>query len=148
MSLLNNTTPTTAPNAAETGTKHNNSEYQKKQRELLKKYGKVIADYVASQKNVPADVQEAAEWFKSKTEPKSRGSKLTGKPAIYKIFGDAPKAGDKKTALEVFEATGKGYSDMRSLIKKWAKDGIVVDFDEKAKAYTIKSGTIAAYKAE
>lgn len=153
MSLLNNTT-TTAPAAATTTTagkpKHSNSEYQKKQRELLKQHGATILGFLSKQKDIPADVKEAADWLKGKVEGRAPGAnRLTGKPAFYKIFGDAPKIGDKVTALQIFEASGKGFSEMRSLMKKWeTKQGIKVEFDEKTKSYIIKSGDIKPYSAE
>ena len=69
-------------------------------------------------------------------EPKAAGTNF-GTPVINKIFGETLKVGTKKTALEVFESTGKGFSEMRQLMKKWEKSGTVVTYDEKAKAYTI-----------
>ena len=124
--------------------KHSNSDYQKKQRELLAKHGKTVNDYIKTLKNVPQEVVEAAAWLGR--EKKAAASSSFGKPVLYKIFGNAPKVGDKATALEVFEKTGKGFAEMRQLMKKWAdKQGITVTYDDKAKAYSITAGTIAAY---
>lgn len=151
MSLLNNTTPTQKVDEATPATKHSNSEYQKKQRELLKQHGAVISAYIAKQKDVPADVQAAAAWFKQKAEGRvaGHGGKAMGKPAFYKIFGDTPKIGDKITALKVFESTGKGFSEMRSLMKKWeTKQGITVSYDEKTKEYKIEKGDVKPYTEE
>lgn len=123
--------------------KHSNSDYQKKQRELLAKHGKTVNDYIKTLKNVPQEVVEAAAWLGR--EKKAAASSF-GKPVLYKIFGNAPKVGDKATALEVFEKTGKGFAEMRQLMKKWVdKQGITVTYDDKAKAYSITAGTIAAY---
>ena len=36
--------------------KHSNSDYQKKQRELLAKHGKTVNDYIKTLKNVPQEV--------------------------------------------------------------------------------------------
>lgn len=138
-----------APVAAETtaGTpakKHSNSEYQKKQRELLAVNGKIVNDYIKTLKNVPQNVVEAAAWL-GREKKAATGSTAFGKPVIYKLFGNTPKVGDKITALKVFEDTGKGFSEMRQLMKKWEKQGIIVTFDEASKSYVIKSGNIEAF---
>lgn len=124
--------------------KHSNSEYQKKQRELLAANGKIVNDYIKTLKNVPQEVVDAAAWL-GREKKASAGSTSFGKPVIYKLFGNTPKVGDKITALKVFEDTGKGFSEMRQLMKKWEKQGIVVNFDEASKSYVIKSGTIEAF---
>lgn len=160
MSLLNNTKPVDAkpqaeaeakaPVAEEGKKKHSNSEYQKKQRELTRKHGKTVLEFIKTLKDVPADVKEAAEWLgrDAGTRAPSMGGGQFGKPVFYKLFGDAPKVGDKVTGLDVYNKTEKGYSEMRQLIKKWKeKQGIVVELDEKTKTYTIKSGNIPAYIA-
>lgn len=157
MSLLNNTTPTKPQEEAKAPTgeavvgkkKHSASEYQKKQRELTRKYGKIVKDFIDQQKNVPAEVKEASDWLGREVGThSSMGGGAFGKPVFYQLFGDAPKVGDKITALDVFNKTDKGYSDMRQLMKKWKeKQNIVVELDEKSKTYIIKSGTIPAYQA-
>lgn len=124
--------------------KHNNSEYQKKQRELLALNGKIVNDYIKSLKDVPQDVVDAAAWL-GREKKAATGSKTFGKPVIYKLFGNTPKVGDKITALKVFEDTGKGFSEMRQLMKKWEKQGITVAFDDTSKSYVIKAGTIEAF---
>lgn len=150
MSLLNNAKKEAqveapiAEEAVETAApkKKSNSEYQKRQRELAAKYGKQLKDYFGDK--VPEELKEVVAFF-AKEKKASTGSTAFGKPAIYKIFGNTPKAGDKVTALKVFEDTGKGFSDMRQLMKKWEKQGIVVVFDDTSKSYVIKSGTIEAF---
>lgn len=124
--------------------KHSNSEYQKKQRELLAANGKIVNDYIKTLKNVPQDVVDAAAWL-GREKKAATGSSTFGKPVIYKLFGNTPKVGDKITALKVFEDTGKGFSEMRQLMKKWEKQGITVAFDDASKAYVIKAGDIPAF---
>lgn len=125
---------------------HNNSEYQKKQREKSRASGQLVAKFIKDKKiEVPADVQAALDFLSR--EPKAGGSTF-GKPVFYKLFGDTPKIGDKITALKVFETTGKGFAEMKSLMRKWTeKQGITVEYDDKTKAYVIKSGTITPYVA-
>ena len=149
MSLLDNAkkeakVEATTAVAAEGATtkKKSNSEYQKRQRELAAKYGKQLKDYFGDK--VPEELKEVVAFF-AKEKKASAGSAAFGKPVIYKIFGNTPKAGDKITALKVFEDTGKGFSDMRQLMKKWEKQGIVVNYDEASKSYVIKSGNIEAF---
>ena len=121
--------------------KKSNSEYQKRQRELAAKYGKQLKDYFGDK--VPEELKEAVAFFAKEKKPTA--SAVGGKPVIYRLFGNAPKVGDKITALQVFQDTGKGFSEMRQLMKKWEKQGIVVNFDETLKSYVIKSGTIEAF---
>lgn len=161
MSLLNNTKPAQpqaeapkAPVAETVATegkkKHSNSEYQKKQRELTRQHGKTVLEFIKTLKDVPADVKEAAEWLGRDVGTRSSGMHASafGKPVFYQLFGDTPKVGDSITALEVFNKTDKGYSDMRQLMKKWKeKQGITVELDEKTKTYIIKDGKIPAYQA-
>lgn len=140
--------PESTPVAAE-GTvakKHNNSDYQKRQREHQFKAACAIRDFIKS-KNItlPEDLQAEMD-FLCKEKKASAGGAVFGKPVLYKIFGNSPKVGDKVTALKVFEETGKGFAEMRQLMKKWAeKQNVTVAYDDKAKAYEIKAGTIPAY---
>ena len=131
----------TTVNEAGAPKKKSNSEYQKKQRELAAKYGQQLKAYFGDK--VPEELKEVVAFFAK--ERKAGAAKTFGKPVIYKLFGDAPKVGAKITALKVFEDTGKGFAEMRSLMKKWAKQGIEVAFDESSKSYTIKAGDIPAY---
>lgn len=149
MSLLDNAkkeakveAPVATEGTAPVAKKKSNSEYQKRQRELAAKYGKQLKDYFGDK--VPEEIKEAVAFF-AKEKKASAGAKSFGKPVIYKLFGNTPKVGDKITALKVFEDTGKGFSEMRQLMKKWEKQGIVVNFDEASKSYVIKSGTIEAF---
>ena len=59
-----------------------------------------------------------------------------GTPVINKIFGDTLAVGAKVTAMDVFQKTGKGYAEIRQLIKKWAEKGITVVY-ETTTSYTI-----------
>lgn len=146
MSLLNNVKPAENVEAGATKVaKKSNSEYQKKQRELSKQYGAQLKAYFGDK--VPDELKDAVAFFAK--ERTVKGEKKGDKPVFYKIFGDTPKVGDKKTALEVFESVGKGYGEMRSLLKKWKdKQNIEVAFDEVAKSYVIKGGDVKPYSAE
>ena len=122
--------------------KKSNSEYQKRQRELAAKYGKQLKDYFGDK--VPEELKEVVAFFAK--EKKASAGTAFGKPVIYKIFGDAPKKGAKVTAMKIFEDTGKGFAEMRQLVKKWEKAGIVVKFDEASKSYVLDSD-VDAFKA-
>ena len=115
--------------------KKSNSEYQKRQRALAAEYGQKLKAYFGDK--VPEELKEVVAFFAK--EKKAGTSASFGKPVIYKIFGDAPKKGAKITAIKIFEDTGKGFAEMRQLMKKWAKAGIVVNYDEAAKAYVLDS---------
>ena len=62
-----------------------------------------------------------------------------GTPVINKIFGDNLVVGAKATTLDVFQKTGKGYAEIRQLLKKWAEKGITVEYDEASTSYVIKA---------
>jgi hypothetical protein len=147
MSLLENAKKeaqvegTVAPEA--TPKKKSNSEYQKRQRELAAKYGKQLKDFYGDK--VPEEIKEAVAFFAREKKAAAGGSAF-GKPVIYKLFGDTPKKGASITAMKVFEDTGKGFAEMRQLIKKWAKNNIVVKFDEGKKSYVLDSD-VPAYQA-
>lgn len=128
--------------AEATPKKKSNSEYQKRQRELAAKYGKQLKDFYGDK--VPDAIKEAVAFFAK--EKKAGTASNFGKPVIYKIFGDSPKKGAKITAMKVFEDTGKGFAEMRQLVKKWEKAGIIVKFDEASKSYILDS-EVAAFQA-
>lgn len=122
--------------------KKSNSEYQKKQRALAAQYGKQLKDYFGDK--VPEQIKDAVAFFAK--EKKAGTASNFGKPVIYKLFGDAPKKGAKITAMKVFEDTGKGFAEMRQLMKKWAKQDINVKFDEASKSYILDSD-VPAFQA-
>lgn len=122
--------------------KKSNSEYQKRQRELAAKYGQQLKDFYGDK--VPEQIKEAVAFFAK--EKKAGAGTAFGKPVIYKIFGDSPKKGAKITAVAVFENTGKGFAEMRQLMKKWAKSNINVKFDEASKSYILDSD-VPAFQA-
>ena len=122
--------------------KKSNSEYQKRQRQLAAQYGKQLKDYFGDK--VPEEIKEAVAFFAK--EKKAAAGTAFGKPVLYKIFGDAPKKGAKITAIQVFENTGKGFAEMRQLMKKWEKAGTIVKFDEASKSYILDS-EVPAYQA-
>lgn len=143
MSLLDNArkeaaieTPATEAPVAK---KHNNSEYQKRQREHQYKAACAIRDFIKAQGiTLPEDLQAEMDFLTK--EKKAAAGSAFGKPVLYKIFGNTPKKGDRVTALKVFEETGKGFAEMRSLMKKWAeKQNVTVKYDEAKKAYVVAS---------
>lgn len=139
MSLLNEVATEQEAVGEAVGKKKSNSEYQKKQRELAQKYGKIVLEFVKAHKDASAEVVEAAEWLGRERKAGGNGGSF-GKPVIYQLFGDAPKAGATITGIQVYEKTGKGFQEMRQLMKKWAeKHNITVTFDEKSKAYKLES---------
>lgn len=148
MSLLENAKKEAQVEGTVAGTeatpkKKSNSEYQKRQRELAAKYGKQLKDFYGDK--VPEEIKEAVAFF-AREKKASAGGSVFGKPVIYKLFGDTPKKGASITAMKVFEDTGKGFAEMRQLIKKWAKNNIVVKFDEAKKSYVLDSD-VPAYQA-
>ena len=151
MSLLDNAKKNVAAEPAAVGTssevgtkKKSNSDYQKRQREHQFKAACTVRDFLKSRvKDIPANIQEELDFLCKEKKPAT--GKGLGKPTIYKLFGNTPKVGDKIAALKVFEDTGKGFAEMRQLIKKWASQGITVAFDEASKSYVIKTNTIPAY---
>lgn len=133
-------TEATAPATA--GKKKSNSEYQKKQRENIAKYGAILVDLADGKKKAgDADVKEAADFFAKRGQFERKASSVTEnaqKNSVFaQLFGEAPKVGTKVTAIEMFNKVHKGFGDMRKLIKKWAEKGIDVSFDEAKNEYTL-----------
>ena len=152
MSLLDNARKEAAiETPVEAGTtpakKHNNSEYQKRQREHQYKAACAIRDFIKAQGiTLPEDLQAEMDFLTK--EKKAAAGSVFGKPVLYKIFGNTPKKGDSVTALKVFEETGKGFAEMRSLMKKWVeKQNVTVKYDEKEKAYIVDSDVPAYVEA-
>ncbi len=117
--------------------KSSNSDYQKKARAKRLESAQLIKAELASKKVELSDkAKEALEYLCGARQ----ASTTFGTPVFNKLFGDSPKVGDKITALKVFETTGKGFAEMRKLIKQWKeKDNHEVAFDEASKSYVIKS---------
>lgn len=125
---------------AETVTKkHSNSEYQKKAREKARASALLLKKELGDKKvQLSPEASEALSYLCK--EGRSAGSAVFGQPVFNKLFGDSPKVGDKITALKVFEVSGKGFAEMRQLMKKWKeKQHIEVVYDEAVKSYTIKA---------
>ena len=117
--------------------KKSNYEYQKKQKEKALASANLIAKVIERAKvTLSAEEQEALDFLCRKPKAGAAGGNF-GTPVINNIFGAELKAGAKATASEVLEKTGKGFAEMRQLMKKWAKNGIEVSYDEKVKAYVI-----------
>ena len=153
MSLLDNARKeaaieTPATEGTPVAKKHNNSEYQKRQREHQYKAACAIRDFIKAQGiTLPADLQAEMDFLTKEKKASAAGSAF-GKPVLYKIFGNTPKKGDSVTALKVFEETGKGFAEMRQLMKKWAeKQNVTVKYDEAKKAYVVDSDVPAYTEA-
>lgn len=151
MSLLDNARKEAAietPATEAPAKKHNNSEYQKRQREHQYKAACAIRDFIKAQGiKLPEDLQAEMDFLTKEKKASAAGSAF-GKPVLYKIFGNTPKKGDSVTALKVFEETGKGFAEMRSLMKKWAeKQNVTVKYDEAKKAYVVESDVPAYVEA-
>lgn len=154
MSLLDNARKAAAPEAATTvgetnevapKKKSNSSDYQKRRREHQYKAACTVRDFIKSKGlEMPADVKSELDFLCKEKQ----ASSAFGTPVIYKIFGNSPKKGDKVTALKIFQDTGKGFSEMRSHMKKWAaqEPAINVSFDEASKSYILESD-VPAYNA-
>lgn len=119
--------------------KHSNSEYQKKAREKARASALLLKKELGDKKvQLSPEASEALSYLCK--EGRSAGSVAFGQPVFNKLFGDSPKVGDKITALKVFEVSGKGFAEMRQLMKKWKeKQHIEVVYDEAVKSYTIKA---------
>ncbi len=125
--------------AVATTTKKSNSDYQKRARAKALESAQLIKAELASKKVELSDKAKEALAYLCK-EGGRTGSSNFGTPVFNKLFGATPKVGDKVTALKVFEETGKGFAEMRKLMKQWKeKQNTVVEYDETAKAYVIKS---------
>lgn len=147
MGLLDEAKKDAAPAAkqvTETGKKYNNSEYQKKQRELLKVRAETIGKWIDAQKNVPEDVKDAIDGLlrrgKYEKAAHAPGAGANGSSIFTQLFGDSPKVGASISAIDMFNKIHKGFADMRKLMKKWAdpeKFVAEVTFDEAKSEYKI-----------
>lgn len=125
--------------AEKTTAKKSNSDYQKRARAKALESAQLIKAELASKKvELSAEGKEALAYLCK--EGGRVGSSNFGTPVFNKLFGNEPKVGDKVTALKVFELTGKGFAEMRKLMKQWKeKQNTVVEYDETSKSYVIKS---------
>ena len=143
MSLLDNAkkeagVKTSAPVEVAETKKKSNSDYQKRARAKALESALLIKDELAAKKvELSAEGKEALAYL---CKEGRAGVSTFGTPVFTKLFGDPPKVGDKITALKVFETTGKGFAEMRKLMKQWAeKQHTTVEYDEASKSYVIKS---------
>ncbi len=129
--------------------KHNNSEYQKRQREKALASANILKDLITSKKiELNAEQQEALDFLCRVKKPREGG--VGAGPSIFeKLFGTEPKVGTVIGAFDMLKKTGKGFADMNKLIKKWSEEDskrpfvATVVFDEAKMEYTLKS-----YKAK
>lgn len=124
--------------------KHNNSEYQKKARARALAAATLLDKTLTAEQKAAkgegefATVQDALNVLLKVRQP-SQGAVAGQTPVFTKMFGESPKAGDKVGAYDMLKRTGKGFNDINKLIKKWAEQGTVVEFDEAKLEYTLKS---------
>jgi len=110
--------------------------YQKKQKEL--RYQAALTIQAALKRgNVQLTSEEQKALELLTRAPGSGVAHSFGKPIIYRLFGDQPKIGNKVTALEVFERTGKGFQEIKQQIRKWGEKGTKVVYDTTTKTYTL-----------
>lgn len=122
------------------GQKKSNSDYQKRARAKALESAKLLKEELASKKVELSDKAKEALAYLCKEGGRTGGNSNFGTPVFEKLFGATPKVGDKITALKVFETTGKGFAEMRKLMKQWKeKQNTVVEYDDASKAYVIKS---------
>lgn len=119
--------------------KKSNSDYQKRARAKALESAKLIKEELAAKKvELSAEGKEALAYLCK--EGGRTGSSNFGTPVFEKLFGASAKVGDKVTALKVFETTGKGFAEMRKLMKQWKeKQNTTVEYDETSKSYVIKA---------
>ena len=142
MSLLDNAKKEAGVKVAApvAGQKKSNSDYQKRARAKALESAKLLKEELASKKVELSDKAKEALAYLCKEGGRAGGSSNFGIPVFEKLFGATPKVGDKITALKVFETTGKGFAEMRKLMKQWKeKQNTVVEYDDASKAYVIKS---------
>lgn len=133
--------PTEAPEVAG-GKKKSNSEYQKRQRENIAKYGAILVDLADGKKKAgDADVKEAADFFAKRGQFERKAGSIAERASqnsvFNQLFGAEPKVGTVVTAIDMFNKVHKGFADMRKLMKKWTEKGIEVTFDEAKQEYKL-----------
>lgn len=145
-----NVAPTTEGNVGapvETKKKHNNSEYQKRQREKALASANILKALIEEKKiELNAEQQEALDFLCRVKKPREGG--VGAGPSIFeKLFGAEPKVGTVIGAYDMLKKTGKGFADMNKLIKKWAEEDskrpftATVEFNEEKLEYTLKAYT-------
>lgn len=81
-------------------------------------------------------------WIEKETAVRTPGG--SGNNFFNKVFGDAPKVGDKITLIEYMKKTFKAKADLDKYCKQWAEKGIVVEF--KANAANMLESTYTIVK--
>lgn len=126
--------------------------YQARLRDKTRESAKLVKEAVKKAGvDIGPEAKAALDWLCREPGTRATGSSsgVFGKPVFYRLFGDKPVVGTTITALKVFETTGKGFADMKSLMKKWEKkQGLIVKYDEAAKAYKFVSGNAIPYAAQ
>lgn len=66
-----------------------------------------------------------------------------GSSVMTQLFGDNPKVGDKVTLEEAFNKTYKGKASIDIIVRRWEKNGIIIEYTQAPKmlesTYTIKA---------
>lgn len=128
--------------------KHNNSEYQKRQREKALASANILKALIEEKKITLNEEQQEALDFLCRVKKPREGGVGAGPSIFEKLFGTEPKVGTVIGAYEMLKKTGKGFADMNKLIKKWAEEDTkrpfvaTVEFNDEKLEYTLK-----AYKA-
>lgn len=117
------------------------SEKNKAWAEKKKAQKKAVIAYLKTLPNVPANIKEILnEW-----ENGAQRSSSFGPSTFAQLFGEGAKAGASVTLAKVLDITkGKGIEYMAGYIKKWKKDGTIVEFvpndsDFRQSSYVVKA---------
>ena len=127
--------------------KHNNSEYQKRQREKALASANILKALIEEKKIALTPEQRDALDFLCRVKKPREGGVGAGPSIFEKLFGAEPKVGTVIGAYDMLKKTGKGFNDMNKLIKKWAEEDTkrpftaTVEFNEEKLEYTLKAYT-------
>lgn len=101
------------------------AENQKARKEAMKK----LAEEIKTKNLLDKLSPEGQKFINDVLNPAVRTG-FGGQSFFNKVFGDAPKAGDKITLLDYLTKTLQAKAKLDKEIKAWAEKGIVVTFTE------------------
>ena len=131
----------TTPAVTEAKKKHNNSEYQKRQREKALASANILKALITEKKIELTQEQQDALDFLCRVKKPGTGNGVAGQTSIFeKLFGAEPKVGTVVGAYDMLKKVNKNFSDMNKLIKKWAEDANnprIVEFNEEKLEYKL-----------
>lgn len=144
-------------NSPETVKKSNGAEYQRKQKQQRYDDAVAIKDFLEKKgllKEIEKDASLNAALNRLTKQP-GTGAAFGGnqEPLVYRLFGNAPKVGQRISMLAVFQKTRKGYNEFKQQVNKWKTKGVLVlHYDENTNpnepAWVIDSiGTLPAWNA-